>query len=359
MQAEIQKLRQLQQQPHLLLARHRHQQQLQQAQQQQQPQQQPPQAAAQPDAASLLDALGQQPPQQQLDAAPLAPASSVSTVDELVRPEAPDAASAPVLENYEWREDDEGGVFLEGTVYGMKGRPNGERRTTSNVLPEYRFHPDTDDAAAEPLSVETESGSKYRFGTPAGDATPRQTRKRPRDENLSEKSLGGSGVRVKVERFAEPSRLGSGGFGDGPLALTRQASEFKTEGEAEAEAEADEVPATPTASEKTLPDAVKPLSDKLRGMPPEMRTRKGTEAEPPAEDDRVEVLWVTKEGTGWYRGTVDKVNVHLLKGSLERPESQVWQHEFHVIYDDNDSKMHTLTGKEASEFWHLGPLMSE
>ena len=161
-------------------------------------------------------------------------------------------------------------------------------------------------------------------------------------------------MRVKVERFAEPSRLGSGSFGDGPLALTRQASEFKTEGEAEAEA--DEVPATPTASESTLPDAVKPLSDKLRGMPPEMRTRKGTEAEPPAEDDRVEVLWVTKEGTGWYRGTVDKVNVHLLKGSLERPESQVWQHEFHVIYDDNDSKMHTLTGKEASEFWHLGPM---
>ena len=342
MQAEIQKLRQLQQPP---------------PQPQQQPQQQPqPVAAAQPDVASLLDALGQQPTQQQqqLDAAPLAPASSVSTVDELVRPEAPDAASAPLLDDYEWREDVTGGVFLEGAVYGKKGCRDGERRTTGYVLAEYRYHPDTDDAAAEPLSVETDSGSKYRLGTPAGDATPRQTRKRPRDENLSEKSLGGSGVRVKVERFAEPSRLGSGGFGDGPLALTRQASEFKTE--AEGEAEADEVPATPTASESTLPDAVKPLSDKLRGMPPEMRTRKGTEAEPPAEDDRVEVLWVTKEGTGWYRGTVDKVNVHLLKGSLERPESQVWQHEFHVIYDDNDSKMHTLTGKEASEFWHLGPM---
>ena len=139
------------------------------------------------------------------------------------------------------------------TEKGLQGR---ERRTTGYVLAEYRFHPDTDDAAAEPLSVETDSGSKYRLGTPAGDATPRQTRKRPRDENLSEKSLGGSGVRVKVERFAEPSRLGSGSFGDGPLALTRQASEFKTEGEGEAEA--DEVPATPTASESTLPDAVKP-----------------------------------------------------------------------------------------------------
>ena len=344
MQAEIQKLRQLQQPPPPPPP------------QQQQPQ---PVAAAQPNVASLLDALGQppQPQQQQLDAAPLAPASSVSTVDELVRPEAPDAASAPLLDDYEWREDDTGGVFLEGAVYGKKGCRDGERRTTGYVLAEYRYHPDTDDAAAEPLSVETDSGSKYRLGTPAGDATPRQTRKRPRDENLSEKSLGGSGVRVKVERFAEPSRLGSGGFGDGPLALNRQASEFKIEAEGEVEAEAD-APATPTASEETLPNAVKPLSDKLSGMPSEMRTRKGTEAEPPAKEDRVEVLWVTKSGVveGWYRGTVDEVNVHLLKGSLERPESQVWQHEFHVAYDDGDGKMHTMTGKEASEFWHLGPM---
>ena len=91
--------------------------------------------------------------------------------------------------------------------HGKKGCRDGERRTTGYVLAEYRFHPDTDDAAAEPLSVETDSGSKYRLGTPAGDATPRQTRKRPRDENLSEKSLGGSGVRVKVD--GSPSRAGS------------------------------------------------------------------------------------------------------------------------------------------------------
>ena len=45
-------------------------------------------------------------------------------------------------------------------------------------------------------------------------------------------------MRGKVERFAEPSRLGSGGFGDRPLALTRQATECKTEAEAETEAEA-------------------------------------------------------------------------------------------------------------------------
>ena len=33
-----------------------------------------------------------------------------------------------------------------------------------------------------------------------------------------------------------------------------------------------------------------------------------------------------------------------------------WRHEFHVEYDDGDSKMHA-PGQD--EFWHLGPIVSE
>ena len=97
-------------------------------------------------------------------------------------------------------------------------------------------------------------------------------------------------------------------------------------------------------------------------MPPEMRTHKGSKTEPPAviegEATRVEVFWAgtARVPEGWYRGTVDRVKSTMWKGSIEKPESQEWRHEFHVKYDDGDSKMHAPS---QDEFWHLGPLMSE